>query len=284
MEVALFSVSQNLVSINWNNSGTIIDLGFYQLRWYSLLFGLGFIFSFEVLKKYFKKDNVPFEKLETLLIYMVLATIIGARLGHCLFYEFEYYSQNIAEIFLPFRFSPKFEITGYQGLASHGGVLAIFISTLVYAKRENLNAFWVLDKLALVGPLAGGFIRLGNFMNSEMIGVPSSLPWAIVFQKVDSIPRHPGQLYEALAYFLIFIFLNLKVKNSHSENGYIFGLFLVLLFGARFGIEFFKIDQVSFESGMWFNMGQVLSIPFIILGIILTLVKNNSTNRKNVGS
>lgn len=257
------------LAINWNHDGGILDLGFYELRWYSLLFALGFVLSFYLLSRVFREQNVSAEKLDVLVVYIVLATVVGARLGHCLFYEFDYYSQHPFEIFLPVRFSPQFEIIGLRGLASHGGAVGIFAAILVYCKKQKMNVLWVWDKLALVIPLACGFIRLGNLFNSEMIGYPTSVPWAVVFQQVDSVPRHPGQLYEAVAYFMIFLFLNVFYRKTTKQSGFVFGLFLVLMFSARFAVEFFKVDQVSFESGMALNMGQLLSIPFIAAGAFL---------------
>jgi prolipoprotein diacylglyceryl transferase len=260
--------------INWNHDGSIIDLGFYDLRWYSLLFAMGFVLSFILIKRQFKIEQVSEEKLDILFIYIVVATVLGARLGHCLFYEFDYYSRHPIEILLPFRFFPEFELTGFRGLASHGGAIGILIAVLIYSKTQKMNALWVLDKLALVIPLAAGCIRVGNLFNSEMIGNPTDVPWAFVFENVDSLPRHPGQLYEAISYFSIFLFLNLISMNVKRENGFMFGLFLVLMFSARFFLEFFKINQVSFESSMALNMGQILSLPFIIVGFILMVRKH----------
>ena len=265
----LSELSLQLLSINWDHDGSIMDLGFYDLRWYSMLFALGFALSYFLLRKRFRAELVPDEKLDTLLIYIVLATILGARLGHCFFYEFDYYSQHLIEILLPFRFSPQFEFTGFQGLASHGGAIGIMIAILVYSKMEKMNVYWVMDKLALAIPLACAFIRLGNLFNSEMVGHPASVPWAIVFLQLDDVPRHPGQVYEATAYFSIFLLLNLLYQKVKRQSGFIFGLFLVSMFSARFVLEFFKVDQVAFESGMALNMGQLLSIPFIIAGIYL---------------
>lgn len=270
------------LAINWNHDGGILDLGFYELRWYSLLFAFGFVLSFFFLGKLFRKELVPEGKLDVLVVYVVVATVLGARLGHCLFYEFDYYSQHLTEIFLPFRFSPDFELVGFRGLASHGGAIGIFIAILIYCQNQQMKVFWVLDKLALVIPLACAFIRLGNLFNSEMIGPPTSVPWAFVFQQIDNIPRHPGQVYEAIAYFSIFVFLNLFSKRINRENGFIFGLFLVLMFLARFILEFFKIDQVSFESGMMLNMGQLLSLPFIIAGVLLMVWKSKMDSPAHV--
>lgn len=260
--------------IIWNPDDTIIDLGFYALRWYSVLFALGFVFSYIILRKYFKKENIAEEKLERLTVYVVLATVIGARLVHCLFYDWDYYSDHILEIFLPVRFEPEFHFTGFQGLASHGGIFGIVIAVLLYSRKYNINALWIFDKLSLVGALAGACIRFGNLMNSEIVGKPADVPWAFVFVEVDNVPRHPGQLYEALSYLLIFVILYFLTKKSKREPGFIFGVFFILLFTARFIIEFFKADQSAFEADMLLNMGQLLSIPFIIFGIILIILKN----------
>lgn len=260
--------------IVWNPENSLLDVGFYSLRWYSLLFMLGFLFSYLILKRVFHKEGVPEDKLERLTIYVGLGAVVGARLGHCLFYDFEYYSQNIAEIFLPFRLEPQFEFTGYLGLASHGGAIGIVLALLLYVRNQQMNLLWVVDKLALVVPLGCFFIRMGNLMNSEVVGKPTNAAWAFIFTQVDSVPRHPSQLYEALAYFFIFIILNILYRRSRREKGFIFGLFLVLMFSARFLIEFLKADQVAFEAGMLLNMGQLLSIPFILAGFILLSLRH----------
>ncbi|WP_183565183.1 prolipoprotein diacylglyceryl transferase [Mucilaginibacter sp. SP1R1] len=264
--------------ITWNPSPDIFNLGFYALRWYSLLFLSGFIFSYIILKGRFKKARIHLYLLEKLTIYVVVGTLIGARLGHCLFYDWAYYSKHIPEIFLPFQFSPEFRITGYQGLASHGGGIGIFLALVLYNYRfkSYVNLLWIMDQLALVVPLAGCCIRLGNLMNSEIIGKPTNLSWAFIFVQEDGVPRHPAQLYEALAYLSIFIILNLIVRYRPSKNGFILGLFLVLIFTARFLLEGLKADQVDFEAHMTLNMGQLLSIPFITAGIILMLIKGKS--------
>lgn len=261
--------------INWSPDPIIIDLDFIQLRWYSLLFALGFIFSYLILRKRFDKAGLKEEMLDKLTVYVVLATVIGARLGHVFFYDWEYYSDHLAEILLPFRFEPDFHFVGFQGLASHGGAIAILIALIVFAYRHKINVWWLLDQLGMVIPLAGMCIRLGNLMNSEILGKPATVAWAFVFERVDYIPRHPGQLYEAIAYLVIFVALNLFHKKSTPATGITFGLFLILLFSARFLIEFFKTDQSAFEAGMFFNMGQLLSIPFILLGIVLIVWRNN---------
>lgn len=267
--------------ILWNPDDTIIDLGFYALRWYSILFALGFVFSYLILKRQFKKEKVEEDKLERLTIYIVLATVIGARLGHCLFYDFDYYSQHILEIFLPFTFEPSFEFIGYQGLASHGGALGILIALVLYSRKYKMNILWVADKLALVMPLAFGLIRLGNLMNSEILGSSATVPWAFVFLKVDDIPRHPAQLYEAIAYLLTFLLLTILNRRVSKPAGFLFGIFLIMVASARFILEFFKEDQAAFEEGMLLNMGQLLSLPFILLGLILVLLPKKATKADN---
>lgn len=272
------------LAIHWSRDGSIADLGFYDLRWYSVLFASGFVLSFFLLRARFRQGEVPDEKLDVFLVYVVITTIVGARLGHCLFYEFGYYSKNPLEIFLPFRFTPNFEIVGFQGLASHGGALGIFLDILIYSRRQKLRALWVFDQLAFVIPLACGFIRIGNLFNSEMIGSEASVPWAIVFQQVDSMPRHPGQLYEALAYLSIFVLMYIFSSRVERAEGFAFGLFLVLMFSARFVVEFFKVNQIAFESGMMLNMGQILSIPFIVAGFLLMLKKSKAAASRPVSS
>lgn len=261
--------------IIWNANENILDLGFYQLKWYSLLFALGFVFSYLILRGYFKRAGLGEEMLEKLTVYVVLATIIGARLAHCLFYDWAYYSDHIAEIFLPVKFEPEFRFTGFMGLASHGGIFGIVVAVILYSRKYKINSLWIFDRLSLVGALAGACIRFGNLMNSEIVGKPTDVPWAFVFVQNDSVPRHPGQLYEALSYLLIFAILYFLTRKSHREHGFIFGVFFVLLFTARFIIEFYKADQSDFEAGMILNMGQLLSIPFIIFGLIMMYLKRN---------
>lgn len=264
--------------INWNIDPEIVKLfGLISLRYYSLLFVTGLILGYLIVKQLYRKEDIPIENLDKLTIFIFIGTILGARLGHCLFYEPEYYLRNLHEIFLPFKWKVgvDFQFTGYQGLASHGGAIGVLIGILIYCKRNHFDFLWVLDKIAIATPVTGMFIRFGNFMNSEIIGKPTNSNFGVVFQKIDLLPRHPTQLYEAFAYLLIFIFLILKYRKlkETKRDGYIFGLFLTLLFSARFLIEFFKINQVDFESGMFINLGQLLSIPFIMTGVGLIIWK-----------
>lgn len=259
--------------IHWNPSPILFDFGGVVLRWYGFLFAAGFLLSYQILRFLFKSEKVRLSFLDNLTMYVGIAAVVGARLGHCLFYDFEYYSNHILEIFLPVKFAPHLEFIGYQGLASHGGAFGILLAIAIFCFRFKISFFWILDKLSLVIPLAGCCIRLGNLMNSEILGKPSSVPWAFIFEREDHLPRHPAQLYEALSYLFIFIVLNLLYRKLNKLPGFIFGTFLVLLFSTRFMLEFLKENQSIFENGLPLNMGQLLSIPFIMFGITLMILK-----------
>jgi prolipoprotein diacylglyceryl transferase len=262
--------------ILWNPDGILIDFGFYQLRWYSIFFGLGFVLGYQFVKWRFKRDEVNVKLLDNLAVYLVVGTIIGARLGHCIFYDWDYYQNHLLEILLPVRFSPSFEFIGYRGLASHGGGAGVIIALLVFAKIEKISKLWILDTIALVIPLAAVCIRLGNLMNSEIIGTVTNVSWAFIFESIDNLPRHPAQLYEAICYLLIFGLLFWFDRKQKYGKGFIFGAMLVLLFSARFFVEFVKADQSAFEADMYLNMGQWLSIPYFIIGWVFVYfgVKN----------
>lgn len=276
---------ENLFNIiYWDIHPEIFKIGSFGLRYYALCWLAAFAISYVLMLKIFKREGKTQEQLDQLSIYIFLGTLIGARLGHCLFYEFDYYKDHIMEIFLPFRWDANgnFQMTGFAGLASHGAAVGILTSIYLFARKTKINFMWVADRLVIVVPIAGAFVRLGNFFNSEMIGPPTDLPWAVVFKNIDNIPRHPGQLYEALAYVIIFIVMwYLYNKKSILKPGYLFGIFLVLLFGARFVLEYFKIDQEDFEKNMLFNMGQILSIPFILAGFYLIFRNRKKVNPNN---
>lgn len=207
----------------------------------------------------YEKEKKPQKDLESLTITMIIGTVVGARLGHCLFYDPIGYLSN------PITILKVWE----GGLASHGAALGILISIWYYVrKRKNFTFLWVMDRIVIVVALAGFLIRTGNFFNSEILGAPAKVPWAIIFSRIDLTPRHPAQLYEAITYLIIFIYLFLSYRKHKGfiPSGKLFGLFLILVFGARFIIEFFKDIQEPFEKGLPLDMGQLLSIPFIIAG------------------
>ena len=269
-------------TIIWDPSDSIIDLGFFALRYYSMFFLLAFVSSYIVVKKQFEKYGVDVALMDPLTVYVVLGTLIGARLGHCLFYDFAYYSQHPLEIILPFTFSPEFRITGFQGLASHGGGIGIMVSLILFCRKFKLRLWFMLDQIALVVPLAGTFIRLGNLMNSEIIGKPTDVSWAFIFLKDDNIPRHPAQLYEAIAYLTIFSIVYLLVKKYPKSPGFYFGMVIFLIFCFRLAIEFIKEDQSAFEAGLLLNMGQILSIPFILTGLIIMYMKKEASTKMEI--
>lgn len=257
--------------IHWNPDPEIINLFGISIRYYGLLFVGGLILCIYILGWIFKRENIPSENLEKLSIYGMIGIFAGARLGHCLFYEPSYYLSHPLEMILPVVFPPEggVKFTGYQGLASHGGALGLIIALIFYTRKTKHSLIDVIDLIAVVAALGSAFIRLANLMNSEIIGTPTTKPWGFIFERVDNIPRHPAQLYEALSYLLIFaVMLTLYLRKRESlKNGFFFGLVLSLIFIARILIEFVKEDQVSFEENMTFNMGQLLSLPYIFGGI-----------------
>ena len=270
--------------LNWNLDPTIFWItDSFPLKYYGLLFVSGLFLGYAIEKYIFNKENISLEVLDKLLIYIIIGTVLGARLGHCIFYEFEYFFNHPLEILLPIqKIGDGYKFTGFRGLASHGGTIGVFIAIVLFCKKQKIDLLWILDRVAIAVPVSAAFIRLGNFMNSEIYGKPTDGTWGVVFQRDDLIPRHPTQLYEAFSYFLIFgiMFFLYKSKKVSKVNGILFGIFMILLFSARFIIEFFKENQESFESQMPINMGQILSIPFILSGLILVIWKANSTSFK----
>ncbi len=246
--------------VPWDVNPEIFRIGSFAVRWYGLLFASSFFFGYIIMNKIFINENLKEDVLERLTIYMAIGTIAGARIGHCLFYEPEYYLKNPAEILMIW----------HGGLASHGAAIGILTALWIFAKKEKKDYSWILDRIVITVALSGFLIRMGNLMNSEIYGIETTVPWGFVFLRNHEVaPKHPTQIYEALAYLAIF-FLLYKLywtKKGEHLQGLLISLFLILVFASRFFIEFLKEDQVAFESTMKINMGQWLSIPFVIVGI-----------------
>ena len=264
--------------LNWNVDPVIFWItDTFPLKYYGAFFAAGLLLGFYTVRNIYKKENVSLESLDSLLIYVIVGTVLGARLGHCFFYELSYFIQHPIEILLPIqKIKGSYEFVGFQGLASHGGTIGVLIAILLYCKKHKVELLWILDRMAVAVPITAAFIRFGNFMNSEIYGKPTNGKWGVIFQRDDLIPRHPTQLYEAFSYLFIFGFLFFMFRSQKIKElkGLIFGFFLTLLFLARFIIEFFKENQEVFENNMLINMGQILSIPFILIGLTLIIWKS----------
>jgi prolipoprotein diacylglyceryl transferase len=254
----------------WNVDPEIFRVGPFAPRWYGVLFALGFALGYMIMLQIYRNERRPEEHLSSLFLYIFLGTLIGARLGHVLFYQPDYYLARPWEVLMIWQ----------GGLASHGGFVGVLIALYFYLRKYRDMSFLELsDRLVIASLPAAGLIRIGNFFNSEILGEPTNLPWAIIFIRVDPIPRHPAMLYEALTYLLVFAILYIAYWKTEIINspGRVLGAAFVACFTARFLIEFVKEKQVVFEQGMLLNMGQLLSIPFIVIGLVLLL----RTQRKN---
>ncbi|MDX2197165.1 MAG: prolipoprotein diacylglyceryl transferase [Cytophagales bacterium] len=275
--------------ITWNPNPELIRIGDFAIRWYGLFWALGFLIGQYLMTWFYKIEKRDMKDLDSLLVYMLTSTVVGARLGHCLFYEPMDYLTNPIEILYVWQ----------GGLASHGATVGILLGVYLYAYKKyetdmffykyilfpfriiglagnapenegkKYKWFYLLDRLVITIALGGGFIRMGNLMNSEIIGKATDVPWAFIFTSVDYVPRHPSQLYEALSCFVLFaiILTYYLINKEKTPNGLIFSFFCVFLFTLRFAYEFTKENQVDFESQLPFNMGQLLSIPMIFIGI-----------------
>lgn len=260
--------------VYWNMDPNIFQIGFITIRWYGLLFASSFIFGSIIGTWVFKRENKSVEQLDRLVLYLAIGTIVGARLGHVLFYDPASYFSNPLEILKIWR----------GGLASHGAGIGLLLATWIYSKKTaEMSFFWVFDRATIVIALSGSLIRIGNLINSEIIGKPTGTNWGFVFQRIDLNPRHPAQLYESLAYFLIFILLlTLYLKTGKKPwPGLLTGVAFITGFGARIGIELFKENQSGFEAGWAFNMGQLLSLPMVLAGFLILIFSINRSKLLN---
>lgn len=257
----------NLLAVVWDFNPTLINIGGFEIRWYSLCWVVALLVGGWLFSYFCKREGRPESVSDTAFLYIVLGTIIGARVGHCLFYEPEIYLREPWKI-----------ITGIRdgGLASHGATIGILLGIWLSSRKSKVSVWWTADRLGIIAPISGAIIRLGNLFNSEIIGNETTMPWGFKFMRlypnwpVEAVPmRHPTQLYEALCYFTLFVLLFLLYRYTKlaRRQGFIFGAALVGIFLPRFCIEFIKINQVAFEEGMTFNMGQWLSVPFILVGV-----------------
>ena len=284
--------------------------GSLPIRYYGLLWVVGIALAYVIVHRQYHDRKIDEKTFEPLFFYCFFGILVGARLGHCLFYQPDYYLNHFWEMILPVKFLPDggWKFTGYEGLASHGGTLGLIIALWMYCRKTKMHYMDVLDMIAVATPVTACCIRLANLMNSEIIGKPADVPWAFVFERVDMLPRHPAQLYEAIAYFIFFLgmvylyrrgqkqqenkletdFSTTKAKSTAVQTGatlpyhrgFFFGLCLTEIFVFRFFIEFLKEDQVDFESAMTLNMGQWLSIPFILIGVYFMCFHGKKTAGK----
>lgn len=258
--------------IVWDPSDTAVSLGPVAIHWYSLCWLIGLALAYIIVQRLYKEQKVKEGLFDPLFIYCFVGILAGARLGHCLFYQPDYFltsPTHFIEIFLPVDITPGgWHFTGYRGLASHGGTLGLMLALWLYVRRTKMNLWQVLDNIAIATPATACFIRLGNLMNSEIIGKVTDVPWAFIFERVDQMPRHPGQLYEAVVYAALF-FIGWAIYRRRPQRvgtGFFFGLCLTYIFTARFFIEYTKEVQEAFEASLPLDMGQLLSIPFVVLG------------------
>lgn len=283
--------------ITWDPDPEMLNIGGFAVRWYGLLFAAGFFFGYLIIQKFFKRQNIPLRVLDKLTIYMLIGTVVGARLGHCFFYEPGYYLANPWEIFN----------LRQGGLASHGATIGILAALWIFSRKEKRPYSWIVDQIVIVVALSGFFIRTGNLLNSEIIGSPTTVPWGFLFEQAPvtlsnigeipssflpllkqygNVPRHPTQIYEALVCLFVFVLLFwLYWKKKAAEKPFFLtGLFMVIIFGFRFFIEFYKDVQVDFERTLSIDMGQWLSIPVVIAGLCLLVYSVRKKNTNNAGS
>lgn len=252
--------------IIWDVNPEIFSIGSFSIRWYGLLFASGFLIGQRIMTHIFRKEGLKEALLDSLLLTMVIATVVGARLGHFLFYEPEVLLNNPLQVITP----------PFAGLASHGATIGILLGLYIYARNKKMSFLWVVDRIVIAVALGGCFIRLGNLMNSEIVGKVTDVPWAFVFTRnfeFTQYPRHPAQLYEAIACLVlcVLLFWMWNKRKSQTPQGLLLGIFLIWVFGLRFVFEFFKENQVAFENELTYNMGQILSIPAILMGVVFLI-------------
>ena len=270
-------MTTQFLSTRWDPAEGL-DLGFFEIKYYSLMYVIAFICGWYIMKKIFTKEGESLDKLDSLFIYMVVSILVGARLGHVIFYQPELFLEDPISVFLPIRTVPDFEYTGFRGLASHGAAIGVIIAMYLYSKKVvKKPVLWMLDRIVVPIALGAIFIRFGNFINSEIIGKATGTDFGVIFVQLgEDFPRHPAQLYEMTGYLFVFILLwQLYFKKEKGRFlGYLFGLFLTLLWTVRFFVEFVKEPQVNERADWFLNTGQLLSIPFILLGIYF-MVRSN---------
>ena len=268
----------DILFVHWHVDPVLFHIGSLGIRWYSLLFVSGFIIGWYIFKKFFAREGVPEKLLDPLLYTLLICTIVGARLGHCLFYQPDYYFsswQHFVEMLLPIDFTPTgIRLVGYRGLASHGGTIGIMLGIYLYCRKYGIKYLECLDMICVATPMTAAAIRMGNLMNSEIVGKATGSDWGFVFVQLgEDFPRHPAQLYEAIAYLVILV-IGLLIYRKNKQlvsTGFYFGYCIFTIFLFRFFVEFCKEVQVDFEQGMAFDMGQLLSVPFIVIGLYFML-------------
>ncbi|MBT6568470.1 MAG: prolipoprotein diacylglyceryl transferase [Flavobacteriales bacterium] len=279
-----------LLKVNWAPSESLFEFFGIGVRFYSLMFVIAFSYGFYLMKKIFKKEDIKIEYLDPILFYMVLSTLIGARLGHVFFYDWNYYQNHLLEILLPIReirgssmlfgTIEGYKFIGYRGLASHGAVIGILIGIALYQRQYKFRSWiWILDRLTIPATIGGAFVRLGNFYNSEIVGKFTNSSFGVVFQNNgERLPRHPAQLYEAFGYVILFFLLRSLYNQNKTQKGFLLGVYFTGIFSIRFLVEYVKESQGGFEKILpMLSTGQWLSIPLVLFGIGLIVLSNRKT-------
>ena len=276
-----------LLKVNWAPSESLFEFFGIGVRFYSLMFVIAFSYGYYLMKKIFKKEDIKIEYLDPILMYMVLSTLIGARLGHVFFYDWNYYQNHLLEILLPIReirgssmlfgTIEGYKFIGYRGLASHGAVIGILIGIALYQRQYKFRSWiWILDRLTIPATIGGAFVRLGNFYNSEIVGKFTNSSFGVVFQNNgERLPRHPAQLYEAFGYVILFFLLRSIYNQNKTQKGFLLGVYFTGIFSIRFLVEYVKESQGGFEKTLpMLSTGQWLSIPLVLFGIGLIVLSN----------